>query len=195
MLQQLLAAGSSATNTESFLAAKEAYLEVISRAESVRREARSPGYDAVIAQAQNNLAWLLATCPKTEMRDPAQAVKHARAAVAIEPTTGKLLEHAGRRPLSQRGVGRGEDALSRSMELRGDGRQLRLVFPRHDRPQAGAQGTGTRMVRQGGQVVSPIQRPDDRELYRFQVEAAERTGAAEAGTASWRIGQRWVSSH
>ena len=71
----MLATAFMANNTENFLAAKENYLTLIARAEAASELRQSPGYTTIIAEANNNLAWLLATCPKTEMRDSRQAVK------------------------------------------------------------------------------------------------------------------------
>src|SRR5205823_1680578 len=40
------------------------------------------------ANAHNDLAWFLATCPDPAIRDPGQAVEHARRAVALAPKVG-----------------------------------------------------------------------------------------------------------
>jgi tetratricopeptide (TPR) repeat protein/serine/threonine protein kinase len=49
---------------------------------------RGPIYPA---QAHNNLAWLLATCPDAKYRDPARAIQLARKAIELWPEGGPLM--------------------------------------------------------------------------------------------------------
>jgi eukaryotic-like serine/threonine-protein kinase len=47
-----------------------------------------PAYQRLLAFGDNNLAWLLATCPDATVQDPARAVELARHAVQLEPKSG-----------------------------------------------------------------------------------------------------------
>ena len=158
-----------------FLEAKETYLEVISRAELSAENPRPPGYEPVVAQARNNVAWLLATCPKTEMRDARQAVEHARAAVAIEPKTGNYWNTLGVALYRNGDWDEAKDALARSMELRGDGDSFDWFFLAIIHLKQGRKEQALDLY---GKAVQWYQEsaPNDRELYRFQVEAALELG-------------------
>jgi uncharacterized protein HemY len=46
-------------------------------------------------EAQNGLAWLLATCPEVKLRDPGQAVRHARKAAELAPNQGGVWNTLG----------------------------------------------------------------------------------------------------
>ena len=120
-LQILLGDAAAATGAKNYSEAKEAYLEVISRMQSATETERPARYDPVVAQAENNVAWLLATCPKIELRDAAQAVKHARAAVGVEPKTGNYWNTLGVALYRNGEWDLAKDTLARSMELRGEG--------------------------------------------------------------------------
>ncbi len=127
-LQQLLVDASSATNAGDFPDAIENYLEVISRAAPSAEDPLASGYEPIIAQARNNVAWLLSTCPQTEMRDARQALEHARAAVAIEPKTGNYWNTLGVALYRNGDWDLAKHALSRSMELRHDGDSFDWFF-------------------------------------------------------------------
>src|SRR5439155_5853056 len=47
------------------------------------------------AEAHNELAWLLATCPDEKLRDPARAVELARKAVQLAPKVGNYWNTLG----------------------------------------------------------------------------------------------------
>ena len=47
------------------------------------------------AQACNNLAWLLATCPDAKVRDPRRALELARRAIELAPTEGHYQKTLG----------------------------------------------------------------------------------------------------
>jgi tetratricopeptide (TPR) repeat protein len=174
-LQRLLAMALAATNNEDFLEAKETYLELISRAEPSTENPIPAGYESVLAQAQNNLAWLLATCPKTEIQDARQAVKLARAAVTIEPTTGNYWNTLGVALYRNGDWDEAKNALNRSMELRGNGDSfdwffLAMIDLKQGRKQE-ARDLYAKAVRWYQESA-----PNDGELYRFQVEAARELG-------------------
>jgi tetratricopeptide (TPR) repeat protein len=174
-LQRLLAAALAATNTEDFLEAKETYLEIISRAEPSADNPRPSGYQPIVSQAQNNVAWLLATCPKTQIQDAPQAVKHARIAVAIEPQTGNYWNTLGVALYRNGDWDEAKDALSRSIELRGNGDSFDWFFLAIIHLKQGRKEQALDLY---GKAVRWYQEsaPDDDELYRFQLEAARELG-------------------
>jgi eukaryotic-like serine/threonine-protein kinase len=78
--------------------------------------------------AYNNLAWLLATCPDQQFRDPARAVALAHSAVEIEPKDGLFRNTLG---VAQYRAGDGKAALGslqRSMHLRQGGDSFTWFF-------------------------------------------------------------------
>jgi hypothetical protein len=176
-LQQMLTAALISTSSGNYLAAREDYLDLIARADSENEGKRSPGYDTLFANAENNLAWLLATCPKTEMRDSHEAVRLARAAIAREPATGNYWNTLGVALYRDGQLDAAYDALSQSMQLRGDGGDsfdwffLAMIDQRQGRKEK-AREVYEKAVK--GYHSDPA--PNDEELYRFQVEAAETLG-------------------
>jgi tetratricopeptide (TPR) repeat protein len=80
------------------------------------------------AEHKNMLAWIMATCPVFQIRDPAKAVEHAQKTVEREPrrgpywtTLGVALYRAGEWKAAT-------DALGRSMELRNGGDSFDWFF-------------------------------------------------------------------
>jgi len=73
------------------------------------------------ALAQNNLAWLYATCPETELRDPAKAVALAKRAVELRPTDGTGWNTLGAAQYRAGDWQAAVDSLTKSMELRSGG--------------------------------------------------------------------------
>ena len=174
-LQQLLGEASFATSSKGFLEARDTYLEVISRAERSDKNPFSEHFKPIIAQARNNVAWLLATCPKTDIRDARQALEHARVAVAIEPNTGNYWNTLGVALYRNGDWDLAKDALSKSMELRGAGDSFDWFFLAliHFR-----QGRKEQALDLYAKAVEWYQTsvPNDEELFRFQVEAALELG-------------------
>jgi tetratricopeptide (TPR) repeat protein len=69
------------------------------------------------AESQNNLAWLLATCPETALRDPRRGVELAAKAVELKPNQGMYWNTLG---VAQYGAGDWKaaiKALTKSQEL------------------------------------------------------------------------------
>ena len=190
--QQMLATAFMANTTENFLAAKENYLTLIARAEDASELQQSPGYQAVIAEASNNLAWLLATCPTIEMRDSRQAVEHARAAVKLAPATGNYWNTLGVALYRNGELDPAREALERSMQLRGNGGDsfdwffLAIIDHKQGRKQKAYEWYEQSVAWYHSQPA-----PNDGELYRFQVEAAEELGlpkpAQRAGSGCERV--------
>lgn len=69
------------------------------------------------AVAHNNLAWLLATCPDSKFRDPGQAVKLAKKAVALTPNQGGYWNTLGVAQFRSGEWKAATDALHKSVEL------------------------------------------------------------------------------
>jgi tetratricopeptide (TPR) repeat protein len=174
-LQQLLGDAFSATNAGDFSGAKETYLEIISRAGPSVENPLPAGYEPVIAQARNNVAWLLTTCPKTEIRDARLALEHARAAVAIEPKTGNYWNTLGVALYRNGDWDLAKDALSRSMELRHDGDSFDWFFLAIIHFKQGRMEQARNVYDKAVQWYQKSA-PYDEELYRFQVEAALELG-------------------
>jgi eukaryotic-like serine/threonine-protein kinase len=69
----------------------------------------------------NNLAWLYATCPETELRDPARAVTLAKKAVELKPEEGTSWNTLGAAQYREGDFKAAVEALTKSLELRGGG--------------------------------------------------------------------------
>jgi tetratricopeptide (TPR) repeat protein len=178
-LQQTLTAALMSTGSGNYLAAKEDYLALIARADSVDEKTRPPGYDTLFANAENNLAWLLATCPKMEVRDSHEAVRLARSAIAREPATGTYWNTLGVALYRDGELDAAHDALSQSMQLRGDGGDsfdwffLAMIDQKQGRKEK-AREVYEKAVK--WYHADPDPAANGEELYRFEVEAAETLG-------------------
>jgi uncharacterized protein HemY len=89
--------------------------------EAIPRSANNP-------EAQNALAWFLATCPDPQFRDPAQAVKLAREAVAQSPQIGKFAQTLGVACYRTRDWKGAVEALEKSMQLQKGGNSYDWFF-------------------------------------------------------------------
>jgi tetratricopeptide (TPR) repeat protein len=179
-LQQMLSAAFVSNNTGDFVAAKEAYLSLLSQGESAGEMQRLGESSPLIAQVENNLAWLLATCPKAEIRDSQQAVKHAQVAVEIEPSTGNYWNTLGVALYRNGEWDAAYDALGRSMKLRDDGGDsfdwffLAMIDYKQGRKEKARE-----LYEKAVQWYHLQPAPNDDELYRFQLEAAEQLGLSK----------------
>jgi tetratricopeptide (TPR) repeat protein len=70
---------------------------------------------------QNSLAWLLANCPVTTLRDPARAVKLAETAVDVDPKRSSSWNTLGAANFRMGQWGAAIDALEKSVILSGGG--------------------------------------------------------------------------
>jgi eukaryotic-like serine/threonine-protein kinase len=73
------------------------------------------------AVAHNNLAWMFATCPEIELRDPAKAVALAKRAVELRPTDGTGWNTLGAAQYRAGDWQAAIESLTKSMELRSGG--------------------------------------------------------------------------
>jgi tetratricopeptide (TPR) repeat protein len=174
-LHVLLGAGTTAMMSDRYLQAKEAYLQIITRSETADGSPERRRYISVVAEARNNLAWLLATCPSAEMREPRAAVEHALSAVNIEPKQANFWNTLGVAHYRNGNWGQARSALLRSIELRGEGDSfdwffLALIDLKLDRKEE-ARVWYDKAVHWFHEF-----RPDDRELNRFHAEAAAAFG-------------------
>jgi len=170
-LEKLLGAAFSATNAKSFLEAKDTYLEIISRTSPAAEPARLSRDGSIIAQAHNNVAWLLATCPDTGFRDAGQSVEHARAAVALDPTAGTYWNTLGVAFYRIGNWDQAKDALSRSLQMRDGGDSFDWFFLAMIDQKQGRRDQALDLYEKAVQWYQNSA-PNDDELYRFQVEAA-----------------------
>jgi hypothetical protein len=173
-LHIMLETGGRAARMERFLEAKDAYLAIIAQAESVSESSKHE-YVSVMAETQNNLGWLLATFPIAELREPRAAVEHARRATEIEPGQGNFWNTLGVACYRAGEWDEARRALRRSMDLRGGGDSfdwffLALVHLKHGQLDQ-AREWYDKAVR-----AYIKNQPNDRELRRFHIEAAQALG-------------------
>ncbi len=181
-LQMLLGAGYGATMSMRYADAKQSYLRIIDRVQPSPERRLLPGSMSVVAGAQNNLAWLLATCPDTSLRDAGQAVEHALRAVDLEPNQGNYWNTLGVAYYRNGQWDEARKALGRSMEMRENGDAfdwffLALVEAKQGR-KAEAQDWFAKAVNWYHRA-----RPGDQELRRFHVEAAQELGVSAPSEA------------
>ena len=154
--------------------AKKAYLRIITMAESTSHAPEHGGTGKhQQALSLNNLAWMLAKCEDVHIQEPEQALSYARKAVELAGDEGTYWNTLGVAYFRVQDWDEAAKALGRSMELRGDGKGdsydwffLAMIHARKGRKEEGRQWyeravAGSHNARQG-----------NRELYRFQVEAA-----------------------
>jgi tetratricopeptide (TPR) repeat protein len=133
-----------------------------------------PGF----AAAQSGLAWLLATCPQPELRDPARAVELAGKAVKVQPQEGTWWNTLG---VAQYRAGDWKAALAaleRSMELRQGGDPNDWLFQAMTQWQLGEKDRARQWYARAVAWMD-THKPQAEELKRFRAEAAELLGLEE----------------
>jgi tetratricopeptide (TPR) repeat protein len=159
-----------------FLATKENYLRTIAHYDQLPPDTlKDPMYRFQLSNNLNNLAWLLVTYPDAKRHQPDIAVSYALRAVALVPDNGNDWNTLG---VAYYRAGKWEDArtaLERSMNLRNGGDSfdwffLSLVHHKLGHPDEARQWCQ--------KAVDWYQqnKSDDRELHRFQAEAARELG-------------------
>jgi hypothetical protein len=160
------------------LEAKQAYLRVITMAESAGHGPEN-GVAGKHPQALalNNLAWLLTTCENVHLREPGPALSYARKAVELAGDERTYWNTLGAAYCRVQKWDEATMALGRSMELSGDGQGdgfdwffLAMIHAGKNQKEEGRQWYD-RAVAWHHKA-----RPGDRELHRFQVEAAAALG-------------------
>jgi len=135
----------------------------------------SPGERRLAARSLNNWSWLLATCPETGLRNPADSVKYARKALELEPNDYYIWNTLG---VAYFRLGAWDDALSalyRSMELHDEGDSNDWFFLAMIHERLGHKERAREWYDMAVQWARAAGR-DNEELFRFEVEAAEMLG-------------------
>jgi tetratricopeptide (TPR) repeat protein len=184
-------AGSPQQAAEAFRQAREHYEMLI--------EESTTNTDVPLVSCLNNLAWLLATCPQADLRDPVRAVELARKAVELDPqwicawnTLGPAhyratwtdgLLHSGTsawNTLSAALVRTGEwnlaiEALGKSMHVNGGGNSFDWFFLAMAHRQLGDREQARHWFDRGVEWMDKNM-PGDLELVTIRSEAAELLG-------------------
>jgi tetratricopeptide (TPR) repeat protein len=124
------------------------------------------------ASIHNELAWLRATCPDRNGRNPGQAVASARKAVELEPERGGFWNTLGVALYRAADWTEARAALSKSMTLRRGGDAFDWFFLAMAHWQLGGQSEARKWYDQAVQWMEK-NRPKDDELRRFRAEAEE----------------------
>jgi tetratricopeptide (TPR) repeat protein len=126
----------------------------------------------------NNLAWLLATCPDSKIRDPKRAVELAKKAVELTPKKGNHWNTLGAAHHRAGDWKAAIAALEKSMELRKGGDSEDWFFLAMAHWQLGDKKDARKWYDQAVQWMEKNQ-PKDEELVRFRTEAEELLGVKE----------------
>jgi serine/threonine protein kinase/tetratricopeptide (TPR) repeat protein len=131
------------------------------------------------ANCQNELAWILANPSDERLRDTATAVSLAEQAVASSPTNGTIWNTLGVSHYRADNPNAAIQALERSMELRNGGDAFDWYFLamsewKLGRPEIARQWFDKSVT------WTDKNRPENHELRRFRVEAAELLGIADS---------------
>lgn len=135
--------------------------------------------DPQYVAAHNNLAWLLANCSDVRLRDPWQAVEHARKAIEVMPQDGSAWNTLG---VCRYRVGEWEAtvmALEKSIELRKGGNSVDWLFLAMAHWQLGDKEQAKKWYERAVEWMDK-NKPQDEELKRFRTEAAELLGIKES---------------
>jgi tetratricopeptide (TPR) repeat protein len=165
-------------STDHVAEAADAYRRIIAQAELLEQstgETAASG-KAQLARALNNLAWMLATCEDSRLRRPQEAVVYAKQATKLAEEEGTYWNTLGTAEFRVQNWEAASQALQRSMSLRGgEGDAFDWFFlamidaKRGDKVHARQwYDLAVDWFHDGHEF--------DRELYRFQVEAAEVLG-------------------
>ena len=129
-------------------------------------------------EALSRLAWFLATCPDSQLRDPAQAVKLAKNAAETVPRAGNVWSTLG---VATYRVGEWDEAieaLSRSMELTSGGMPADWFFLAMAYWQKGDKDKAGSWYEKAVQEMEKSKSKDE-DLGRFRAEAAALLGVTE----------------
>ena len=126
--------------------------------------------DPESADANNLLAWFLATCPEPGFRDSREAVRQAKIALAAKPTSGEILNTLGVTYYRDGDCQSAIDMLNQSMALRSGGDASDWFFLAMAHWKSGNREEARRWLARGVEWIekNPVH---DEELTRFQTEA------------------------
>ena len=156
--------------------AVESYRQIIDLAESMDDNGEGDGMKEQLARALNNLAWIRATCENLSLRKPDEAVGFAQRAVKLAPDEGTYWNTLGAAYFRISDWERANHAMHKSMELReGHGDAFDWFFLAMIDARLGQKEQARQWYDRAVAWFHDGQE-NDRELYRFQVEAAEILG-------------------
>ncbi len=131
------------------------------------------------ANAHNNLAWLLATCPDRKFRDPATAVTHAKKAVELLPGHGGVWNTLGVAQYRNGDWKAAAAALNKSVQLQNEGDSFNFFFLAMAHWQLNEKDKARAWYEKAVAWMDK-HKPDDEELKRFRAEAAALLGLPKA---------------
>lgn len=171
----LLYEAKSACLEEDYTAASDHYAHLVALLNTIPPSTMNAADRRLAAEALNNWAWLLATCPETGLRDHAGAVKYARRALELDPNQFYIWNTLG---VAYYRLGDWDAALSalyRSMELHDEGDSSDWYFLAMIHQKLGHAERAREWYDKAVRFAHRYD-PDDEELYRFEIEAAEALG-------------------
>jgi tetratricopeptide (TPR) repeat protein len=130
----------------------------------------------------NNLAWLYATCPIVDVRDPAKAVALAKKALELRPSEASIWNTLGVAHYRAGDWKAGIEALTKSMELRAGGDSFDWFFLAMAHWRQGDKDEARQWLKQAVEWMEK-HNPRNVELLRFRAEAEQlmKTPATETG--------------
>jgi tetratricopeptide (TPR) repeat protein len=164
--------------TERLAEAMQAFQQALDAYRPSSGTTDSPVNQSQVASVHNELAWLLATCPKAGFRDPGRAVQLAKRAVELAPLEGMFWNTLG---AAHYRAGNCEEAIAtlrKSMELRHGGDSFDWFFLALAHGQRGEQEQARKWYAEAVHWMETNQ-PNHEELRRFRTEAAELLGVKE----------------
>jgi tetratricopeptide (TPR) repeat protein len=174
-LEGLFIEASQAWTSERYFQSRDNYQRLIALAEMIPRSSLTLSGRRSVARAFNGWAWLLATSPEVNLRNPQEAVAYAKRATDLDPNDRDIWNTLG---VAYYRLGSWEEARSafyRSMELSDEGDAfdwffLAMIHAKFDHKER-AHDWYEKAVEWSHQRL-----PGNAELYRFQVEAAQVLG-------------------
>jgi serine/threonine protein kinase/Flp pilus assembly protein TadD len=143
--------------------------------EAIREFRTAIEFDPKYTWAHNYLAWLLATCPVLNLRDPQRAVELAKRAVELAPTDGNYWNTLGVAYYRNGQWKATIQALKKSMDLRKGGTSADFFFLAMAHWQLGEKEQARQWYDRAMRWMEKNQSKND-ELHRFRSEAAELLG-------------------
>jgi len=185
-IQERLRAATAETTENEFQAARDKYVDVIHRIDMLPDGSLLQDARPTLALALNNLAWLQATCPDLRLRNAEEAVRQAKRALEIQPNEGNYWNTLGVAFYRSGEWNKAKDALSRSMELRNHGNGFDWFFLALVELKLGHKDQALDLYNKSVEWYHQYF-PDNQELYRFQVEAAQDLALAKPSPPTPRL--------
>jgi uncharacterized protein HemY len=129
--------------------------------------------------SMNELAWLLATCPDVKLRDPRQAVAHAKKAVELAPARDDLWNTLGVAQYRNGEWKAAVEALMKSVQLREGGGSFDFFFLAMAHWQLNEKDKARAWYDRAVAWMDKHE-PNDKDLKRFRAEATALLGLAKA---------------